>query len=160
MAVALVDDLFAVRLPHDRAGQELRRIRAEAHRAALVDDLALLVHEVDHRMRRVRVELAGVRTGEPARVARELDRRAVQPEAQPEERDVLHPGEAGRGDLALDAAEPEAAGDHDAVEVAQAAFGEQALGVVGGDPVDLHARRTRSRRAAAPRRPRGTRRAG
>ena len=46
-------------------------------------------------------------------------------------------GVAGRGDLALDAAEPEAAGDHDAVEVAQPALGEQALGVVGRDPVDL-----------------------
>ena len=46
-------------------------------------------------------------------------------------------GEAGGGDLALDAAEPEAAGDHDAVEVAEAPLGEQALGVVGRDPVDL-----------------------
>src|SRR5581483_4636690 len=44
---------------------------------------------------------------------------------------------AGRGDLALDAAEAEPARDHDPVELAEAALGEQALGVVGRDPVDL-----------------------
>ena len=43
----------------------------------------------------------------------------------------------GRGrDLALDAAHAESAGHDDAVEVVETAFGEQALGVVGGDPVD------------------------
>ena len=112
-------------------------------------------------MRRVRVELARVRAGEPAHVACELDDRALQAEAQAEERDAVLAGVAGGGDLALDAAEAEAAGDDDAVEVVQAPFGEQPFGVVGRDPVDLDlARRTRSRRASAPRPPRGTRRAG
>ena len=39
--VALVDDFLAVRGLHDRARQQLRRVRAEAHGAALVDDVAL-----------------------------------------------------------------------------------------------------------------------
>ena len=119
-------------------------------RAALVDDVALLVHEVDDRVRRVRVELARVGAGEAAHVAGELDHRALQPEAQAEERDLVLAGEAGGGDLALDAAEAEAAGDHDAVEVAEAALGEQPLGVVGRDPVDLDLRAAaRSRRACS-----------
>ena len=68
---------------------------------------------------------------------------------------------AGRRDLALDAAQAEPAGHDDAVEAVQPAFGEQAFGVVGRDPVDRRpSRRTRSRRASAPRRPTGTRRAG
>ena len=100
-------------------GSELRRVRAEPHRAAHVDDVALLVHEVDHRVRRVRVELARVGAGEAAHVAGELDHRAVQPEAQPEERHAVLTGVAGGGDLALDAADAEPAGDHDAVEVAR-----------------------------------------
>ena len=58
-------------------------------------------------------------------------------EAEAEARDLVLPGVAGRGDLALDAALAEPAGDHDAVEVAQAALGEQALDVLGLDPVDL-----------------------
>ena len=55
----------------------------------------------------------------------------LQAEAQAEARDVVLAGVAGGGDLALDAADAEPAGDHDAVEVAQAALGEQPLGVVG-----------------------------
>ena len=94
-------------------------------------------------MRRVRVELARVGAGEAAHVAGELDDRALQAEAQAEERDAVLAGEPGRRDLALDAADAEPAGDDDAVEVAQAAFGEQPLGVVGGDPVDLDLRAAR-----------------
>ena len=45
---------------------------------------------------------------------------------------------AGRRDLALDAAHAEPAGHDDAVEAVQPAFGEQAFGVVGRDPVDHH----------------------
>ena len=52
-------------------------------------------------------------------------------------------GVAGGRDLALDAAEAEAAGDHDAVELAEATLGEQPLGVVGRDPVDLDPRPAR-----------------
>jgi hypothetical protein len=50
VTVPFVHDVLAVRSVHDRAGRELRRVRAEAHRAAEVDDVALLVHEVDDRV--------------------------------------------------------------------------------------------------------------
>src|SRR5207245_1622896 len=98
-------------------------------------------------MRRVRVELARVGAGQAAHVTRELDDRAVEAEAQAEERQAVLPGEAGGGDLAFDAPEPEAARDDDAVEVLEPPFGEQALGVVRGDPVDQHP--PRARRTAA-----------
>ena len=54
---------------------------------------------------------------EAAHVAGELDHRALQAEAQPEVRHLVLAGVAGGGDLALDAAEPEAAGHDDAVEI-------------------------------------------
>ena len=122
----------------------------------------LLVHQVDHRMRAVRIELRGVGAGQPALVAGELDHRAVQAEAQTEIRDVAASrAYAGGRDLALDAADAEPAGHDDAVEIVQAALGEQAFGVVGGDPVDLDlGAAARSRRASAPRPPTGTRREG
>ncbi len=136
--VSLVDDLFAVDLAGDAAGQELGRVRAEPHRAAHVDDRLLLVHQVDDRMGRGRVELGAVRVLEQAHVAGELDHRAVQTETQPEERDPVLACVAGRLDLARDAAHAEAAGHDDAVEVVQPAVGEEALGVVGRDPFDEH----------------------
>ena len=142
VTVALVDDLFvAVDGARARARQQPGRPRAEAHRAAHVDDVALLVHEVDHRVRRAGVELARVGAGQAAHVARELDHRALQAEAQAEVRHVVLARVAGGRDLALDAADAEAAGHDDAVEVVRAALGEQPFGVVGRDPVDHDASR-------------------
>src|SRR5207237_10130798 len=120
----LVDELLAVRALHDGAGDELGRVQPEPHRAALVDDRALLVHQVDDRVRCVRVELARVRPLEPARVTRELDHRALHPAPQPEAGDEVLTRVAGSGDLSLDTAEAEPARDHDAVELTQTAFGE------------------------------------
>ena len=139
----LVHDLLAVGALDERAGVQLGGICAEAHRAAEIDHLTLLVHEVDDGMGRVRVELARVGAGQAADVARELDDRAVEAETQAEERQAVFPGEAGGSDLAFDAPEPEAARDHDPVEVLESPFGEQALGVVRGDPVDQHPSRAR-----------------
>ena len=65
------------------------------------------------------------------------------PRQRPRNGTLVLAGVAGGRDLALDAADAEAAGDHDAVEVAQPAFGEQAFGVVGRDPVDLDLRAAR-----------------
>ena len=55
----------------------------------------------------------------------------------PEARDVVLAGEAGGGDLALEAALAETAGDHHAVEIAEATGCQQTLDVLGLDPVDL-----------------------
>ena len=143
MTVPLVHDLFAVDLADLRARFETRGVRTESHRAAHVDHGLLLVHEVDHRVRRLRVELGRVRTDETADIPRERDDRALQPEAQPEVRDVVLARERGGGDLAFDAAHAEAAGHDDAVEAGERALREEALGVVGRDPLDhdLGARR-------------------
>ena len=113
-------------------------VGAEPHRAAHVDDGLLLVHQVDDRMRRARVELGAVRVLEPADVAGELDDRAVQTETQTEERDPVLTRVSRGLDLAGNAAHPEPAGHDDAVEIVQATVGEQSFGVVGRDPVDQH----------------------
>ena len=84
-----------------------------------------VVHEVDDRVRASRVELAGVGAGQAQHVAGVLDGHHLHAEAQAEARDVVLAGVAGGGDLALDAALAEAAGDDDAVEVAKPPVGEQ-----------------------------------
>ena len=112
VAVALVDDFFAVGLVHDRcraasfAGYAPRRIVPPMSTTSRCSSMRSITG-----CGRVRVELARVGAGEAALVAGELDHRALQAEAQAEERDAVLAGEAGRGDLALDAAEAEAAGD-------------------------------------------------
>ena len=60
VAVALVDDGLAVDLAGARVVVQLHGVRAEPHRAAHVAHLLLLRQEVDHRERRLRVELGRV----------------------------------------------------------------------------------------------------
>ena len=60
VAVPLVDDLLAVHRAGLRARQQLGRVEAEAHRAALVLEVPLVGHEVDDRVGREHVELGRV----------------------------------------------------------------------------------------------------
>ena len=85
---------------------------------------------------RGRVELGRVGAGQAELVAGELDGHDLHAEAQAEARDAVLAGVVGGRDLALDAPLAEPAGDHDAVEVAQPALGQQALDVLGLDPLD------------------------
>ena len=114
VAVALVDDLLAVDRGGLRAGRQLGRIEAEAHRAALVLHLALVGHEVDDRVVGEHVELGRVGVAGPDDLAGELDDRALEAQAQAEVRDAVLAREVGGEDLALDAAMAEAARDEDA----------------------------------------------
>ena len=95
------------------------------------------LHEVDHRVRGGRVELARVGAGQAQHVAGVVDRHHLQAEAQAQARDVVLARVLGGGDLALGAPLAEAAGDDDAVEVVQAPLGQQALDVLGLDPLEL-----------------------
>ena len=104
---------------------EVGRVEAEPHRAAQVagalDDVDLLGHRRDHRLRGVRVELGRAGLLEAGDVAGVLDHHALQAEAQAEGRDAVLAGVAQRAELALDAADAEAAGHADRVDVAEVA---------------------------------------
>src|SRR5215211_4307230 len=91
----------------------------EPHRAALVLELALVGHEVDHWMLGEHVELGRVRVVRPGDVTRELDDGALEAEAQAEVRDALVAGVVRGEDLALDPAMPEPARDEDPGRAAQ-----------------------------------------
>ena len=85
----------------------------------------------------MRIHLGRVGAGEVHHVAGEVDGHRLQAEADPEARDVVLAGEAGGGDLALEATLAEATGDQHAVEIGEAARGQQPFDVLGLDPVDL-----------------------
>ncbi len=74
----------------------------------------------------------------PGDVAGVLDDHALQAQAQPERRDAVGAGVGERAELALEAADAEAAGDADRVDVVQVLVGALVgLALVGGDPADL-----------------------
>ena len=118
MAVALVDDRLAVELAHPRRLVELDRVGAEPHRAAHVGDLLLLGQQVDHRERRLEVELGRVGAGHAGHVAGELAHRHLHAEADAEVRDLALARDLRGADLALDPATAEAPGDQDPVDAA------------------------------------------
>ena len=57
MTMALLHQRLAIRLRRERACDERARIRAKAHGAALLGHALLLIEQVDHGVRALRVEL-------------------------------------------------------------------------------------------------------
>ena len=107
----------------------------------MVEDVDLLGHRRDDRELGVGIELARRRALEAGDVAGVLDDHALQAEAQAERRDALLARELERAELAFDAADAEAAGHDDAVELAQRLRGALGrLALVRGDPADLDLR--------------------
>ena len=133
----LGDDVLAVDFAHPRVGPQLGHVGAEPHGAALVVDVALRLHEVDHRVRRGRIEFGRVRPLEVEDVAAEVDGHALEAQAEAQAGNLLLTRIAGCGDLPLDATRSETARDDDAVEVAQPVGDQQALDVLRLDPLDL-----------------------
>ena len=110
----------------------------QPHGAALGGDAPLVGHQVDDRVGGGPGQLAGVGVLHVADVAGVLDHRHLHSQADAQEGDLVLPGVADGGDLALDAPVAEAAGDQYAVGP-----GQELGGVVVGDglgvhPADLH----------------------
>ena len=96
VAVALVDHAASPYAARRRGpGREVARVGAQPHGAAHVHHALLLGQQVDHRVRRGRVELRGVRAHQAAHVPGELDHRALQAQAEPQERDPAARGRTG-----------------------------------------------------------------
>src|SRR5437660_3505346 len=104
MAVAFGDFCFAI----ERCGQRARFydawIRPEAHRAALLRYFLLRLHDVDHRVGRLRRILRGVRALRSEQIARRLYHHHVEAVADAENRDVVLARVADRADHSLGAA--------------------------------------------------------
>src|SRR5215216_7070091 len=86
-------------------------VTAEPHRRALVDDLFLLLHHVYHRMLCLRIEFRAVRADEFEHVARVLDHRDLQAEAETVIRNFIFPRITRRRDFAFGTTIAETAGN-------------------------------------------------
>ena len=166
VAVALLDPVDAVGLRHDAARRQHGRLQAQAHGAAEVaralDELLLLLDRGDDRRLDVRLELGRAGTLDAGDVAGVLDHHALQAQAQAERGDAVGAGVGQRAELALEAADAEAARDAAPRRRRAGAWRHPAGSRTrprrssAGAPSP----RVRSHRHAAPRRPRGRRRAG
>src|SRR5450759_4862570 len=114
MAVALVNDLFAVSLVGQRAWEQPARVQAESHRPAHLVDVSLLGHQVDHRCGCERGELCGVGVRRVQHLAGKVDHGTLHAEAQAQVWDPVVPGIARGLHLALDTAVSEAPRHDDA----------------------------------------------
>src|SRR4029078_3901075 len=101
------------------------------------DEGLLLLHRGDHRMCGLRVELTGGRVRDTEDVAGVLDHHALQAQAETQCRHTPGAGPLQRPELALDAANAEAAWDDDRVDAAERLLGTGlGLALVAGDPAD------------------------
>ena len=116
MPVALVDDALAAEyLPGPGALVELDRVGASARIVPPRSVTSFCSRkQVDHRVRRLGIELGRVRALHPADVAGVIDDGHLHPQADAE-RDTVLAREPRSGDLALDPALAEAAGIQDPV---------------------------------------------
>ena len=117
-------------------GDQTHRLGAQAHGAAHVLDALLLGQQVDHRERRLLVELPGVGARHAADGARELDDGALHAQADAQVGHVVLATVLDGLDLALDAAHAEAAGHDHAVGGAEAFGHGRRRELLGVDPQD------------------------
>lgn len=141
VTVALRDQLRAVGHGGDRPRGESCVVRAETHGAAHVtlaaDELDLLRHRGNQRVRRVGVELRRRRVRDADDVAGVLDHHRLESEADAQRRHLVLARPAKRAELPLDTSDAEAAGDEDRVHAAESVVRSlRGLAVVRGHPAD------------------------
>ena len=117
--MTFVDNLFAVHLMSKGSLFQLARIGAQAHGAALVFNVFLFGHKVDHRIVGVLVELSRGCAGKARNIARELAHSRLQAQANAQERNVVLAGIASRLDLSFESTLTKAAGNQDAIHGAK-----------------------------------------
>src|SRR2546425_99785 len=137
VAVALGDALFAVEPRRQASIQQDAGISTQTHGAALVHYPALLVHQSDDRVRRVRIDLSRIGVRQPTDVAAKLDHGHLHAKANAQERHPLFPGIADRRDLAFGTTLAETHWYQETVGLAQG-FGQDAtFQLLGVDVIDL-----------------------
>ncbi len=85
MSMTLFDLLIVIHPCHSRSLAKRGGVLPQPHGPTLLGDLLLRVHETNHRVRRVRVELQRIRLRASTHVSGELDDRTLQAEADPKE---------------------------------------------------------------------------
>ena len=138
MAVPLTDDGLSVGVRHLGARLQHRVVRAEAHRAAFVGYLALVVHEVNHRIRCRRVEFRRIGIAHAKHVASELHSHHLHAETETKTRHAMFACELGGTNLSFNASRSETTRNHDAVKARHAIVSQEAFHFFCLHPDNLH----------------------
>ena len=117
--MALEHFVVSVNTFRESAANDFGRPSAETHAAAFFANLALLIEQADDRLSRFLIELAAIGSGEAAHVSRELNRRHLHPETQPEIGDIIFASILGGADFSLDAAFAKASGNQNTSNVSE-----------------------------------------
>src|ERR1051325_2432317 len=104
MAMALVDDKRSIQRLSFGAERELAGLCAETHRAAFLRHFLLRVEQRDDRMRRVQIELSGVRLFQLQNISSELDCGNLHSKTKAEIGNFIFAGIFHRFDFTFDAA--------------------------------------------------------
>ena len=125
-----------IRLGDNGSRFQDRRVGAQSHAPAQVgltrDDIPLIGHGGDHRIRRVRLEFGGVGLAQAHRAGR-LDHDALQPQTQPQQWQPTVAGVPDGADLSFDPADPETTRNQHRVHVGECCGRRTVdLGVTGG----------------------------
>src|SRR5579862_8941168 len=107
MPMSFADLQLAVSVSRESARHDGARIRAQSHGATHNFEVALVLHEIDDRVRRLGFDFARVRMIQTADVSRELDAGELHAVADAEERHAILARETNREELAFDATRSE-----------------------------------------------------
>ena len=99
--MALADPAFAVQFFEYRIWLQATGISTQAHRASFIDDTGLFFHDINNRIGRVFIKLAGMGRFQTADIARIFHDCNLHPETNAQKRYILFPGILTSRDLTL-----------------------------------------------------------
>ena len=139
MAMALIDDFFAVGFKGSGSLiQNFAGISAQTHGRTHLIHIPLFGHQVNDRIRRIRIQFAGMCAYHAGQMSGVFHHGHLHPQADAEQGHLLFSGPADGVEHAVDTAGAKAAGDDNAVDSAQhfchVPFGD----IFRVHPTDLH----------------------
>ncbi len=143
MAMPLVHNRLAIGSITQSIWHEPARVRAEAHSASHIRDVALLLHQMYNGVWRIRIELGAVSRPQPAHISGELDDCHLHPQAQTQKGYTTFSGVSSRRNFPLNAAVAEAPRNYYPMYIAQERFRTAIVHLLRFDAMEVHGRAVR-----------------
>ena len=142
VTMPFINDFILIGCIGQRTRHDFAGVNSQPHRAALVNNIGLLRHQVDNRIGCQRGKLTAMGISNLADVTGIFDHSALHAEAQAEKRHLVFPRILDRPDFTFDTAVAKTTGHQNAIDVSQI-FGQIAVtlfNMFGIDPFDLNRR--------------------
>ena len=136
MAVPLPHRGRTIRFVREAARSDRTFVATQPHRRAFIRHPLLLLHQIDHGMRRLGIKLEAVRAFELEHISRELDHRDLQSETNPIVGHLLFAGILRGDDFTFGATVAKPSGDEDAIEPVEPRDAVPLFEIFRVDPAD------------------------